>query len=99
MFLDLGMSQQVVETIDLRLLLFRRQRLTVLLNQAGDISILGFDDFFDYAAFGIHFMLPVTEGPPGSLGVEFVPAGVANDFLWIDRWIPDLGRSPVHPAA
>jgi hypothetical protein len=31
--------------------------------------------------------------------MEFVPAGVANDLLRVDRWIPDLGPDPVHPAA
>ena len=43
MFLYLGMGQQVVEAIDLGLLLLRRQRLAVLLEQAGNVPIFGLE--------------------------------------------------------
>jgi hypothetical protein len=44
-------------------------------------------------------VLPVAEGTARSLGMELVPAGVAYDLLRVDRWIPNLGRSPVCPRA
>ncbi len=85
MFLHLGMGQQVVQAVDLGLLLLRRQRPAVLLDQPGDVPILGLDDLLDRATLGVHFVLPVAERAPRRLGVKLVLAGVVHDFLRVNR--------------